>query len=98
MSSIEEGIEQFKNILLKNELDATSGLGKDLFLFASTLLPIINVDVLIADEINRLLMSWRDDEHCGQGWHILGGGIRLKETLIKIIHECSIEELGVDVD
>lgn len=69
-------------------------LGKELFEAITTLTPIVNVDLLIKDESGRILLSWRDDEGCGKGWHVPGGIVRLKETLfdrVKKVIEIEIE-------
>lgn len=51
------------------------------FLYISSRTPLINVDMLILDEYGDVLLSWRDDEYCGTGWHIPGGIIRHGETM-----------------
>ena len=43
------------------------------------------------------MLSWRDDEQCGAGWHLPGGCVRLKETLEQRLHVCAKSELGTDV-
>ena len=43
------------------------------FLEISKKTPLINVDLLIENEDGDVLLSWRDDEYCGTGWHIPGG-------------------------
>lgn len=45
----------------------------------------------------QLLLKWRDDEFYGQGWHILGGCLRMKETMDKRIQETAIDEIGTEV-
>ena len=74
------------------------GLPEDLFLFATRITPIINVDLLIKDESGRTLLSWRDDEFAGQGWHIPGGVVRYKETLEERVIKVSRSEIGIDVE
>ena len=59
--------------------DSTKGLPEEVFLFATTITPMINVDLLVKNSRGQVLMSWRDDM-CGTGWHIPGGIIRFKET------------------
>jgi colanic acid biosynthesis protein WcaH len=41
---------------------------------------MVNVDLFISDDQGRVLLTWRDDEIFGAGWHIPGGMIRYKET------------------
>ncbi len=72
------------------------GIPKDIFLFMSRHIPMMNVDLIIKDETNRTLLSWRDDE-CGTGWHVPGGMIRLNEKIIERIHRTSMEEIGTVV-
>ena len=63
----------------------------------SSMTPIVNVDLFITDEKGRLLLSWRDDRYCGQGWHIPGGCLRFKEKLEDRIKQTAIKELGTEV-
>lgn len=76
---------------------ARSGLPEDVFRFVSRLTPLINVDLLIQDDRNRTLLTWRDDEFFGAGWHVPGGIIRYKETAADRIRACAHEELGAEV-
>ena len=52
--------------------EAGRDMPEDLFLSVSRLTPIINVDLLIKDNQNRTLLTWRDDEFYRAGWHIRG--------------------------
>jgi colanic acid biosynthesis protein WcaH len=78
--------------------DPSNGLPEELFYYISKTTPLINVDLLIKDEKNRTLLSWRDDPYCGKGWHIPGGIIRVKEkfeTRIKIVAK---NEIGIPLE
>jgi len=86
-------IEQIKN----NEYKTEKGLAHDTFLFASTITPLINVDLFVTDDKGRILLAWRDDEHCGTGWHIPGSIIRHGESICDRLHLCATEELGVEM-
>ena len=77
--------------------DPRRGLPEDLFLFVSRISPLINVDLLIQDERSRTLLTWRDDELFGAGWHVPGGIIRYKESAADRIRACAHEELGADI-
>jgi ADP-ribose pyrophosphatase YjhB (NUDIX family) len=77
--------------------DPIEGLPEELFLFVSRITPLINVDLLIQDEAGRTLLTWRDDEYFGKGWHIPGGIIRYKETAAERIQACARQELGAEV-
>ena len=59
------------------------GLPEEIFLFATRITPMINVDLLIKDYNGNTLLTWRDDGYHKPGWHIPGGIIRLKEKLAK---------------
>lgn len=85
--------------LLKNEkLDPRNGLPSELFLLASSITPIPNIDLMIFDEKNRILLSWRDDEFYGEGWHMVGSCIRMHETMEDSIWKCAMRELeSVDI-
>ena len=77
--------------------DPRQGLPEDVFLFLSRITPLVNVDLLIQDEAGRTLLTWRDDEFFGQGWHIPGGVIRYKQTAAECIADCARRELGAEV-
>ena len=85
-----------------NQLEAyidnpTTGLTEDVFFFVSRITPIINVDLLIKNEQNRTLLTWRDDGYYPPGWHIPGGIIRYKETISDRINAVAASELGTDI-
>ncbi len=80
-----------------NQIDAREGLPEEIFLAVSTLVPIVNVDLLISDEKGRILLSWRDDNCFGKGWHIPGGCIRFMETMEERIQKTAMQELGTNV-
>ena len=77
--------------------DPRRGLPEEVFLFASRITPLINVDLLIRDELGRTLLTWRDDEFFGAGWHVPGGIIRYKEMMADRIQACAREELGAEI-
>ena len=52
--------------------DPTKGLPEEVFIFLTQNTPMVNVDLVIRDDKGRILLSWRDDEFCGSGWHIPG--------------------------
>ena len=70
---------------------------EDLFLLVSRLTPIVNVDLLIKDARGRTLLTWRDDEFYGAGWHIPGGIIRFRETAAGRVRAVAAGELGAEV-
>jgi len=74
--------------------DPSEGLPEDLFLFFSRITPLINVDLLIKNEHNQILLTWRDDAYYPPGWHIPGGIVRYKETISDRIHAVAASELG----
>lgn len=77
--------------------DAHKGLPEEVFLFISRITPLINVDLLIKDERNRTLLSWRDDGYFPPAWHVPGGIIRFKETAADRIRAVAKSELGAKV-
>jgi colanic acid biosynthesis protein WcaH len=78
-------------------VDPTVGLPEEIFLFASRITPLVNVDLLVRDSAGRTLLSWRDDTFSGQGWHVPGGIIRFKETIEMRIQKVAQQELGTEV-
>ena len=73
-------------------------LPEELFLFVSTLTPLVNVDLLIQDEKKGTLLTWRDDKFYGAGWHVPGGIIRYKEHAHERVRKVAETELGCSVD
>ncbi len=82
---------------LDNQITNSSlGLPEEVFLFVSRLTPLVNVDLLIKDEKQRTLLSWRNDS-TGIGWHIPGGIIRYKENIKTRIQKVIETEIGLPV-
>jgi colanic acid biosynthesis protein WcaH len=77
--------------------DSKSGLPDDIFYLVSRLTPMINVDLLIVNERNEKLLTWREDQFYGPGWHIPGGIIRFKEFAETRISKVAELELGATV-
>lgn len=71
-----------------------SELQENEFLYISSKTPLINVDMLVLDENGEVLLSWRDDEYCGRGWHIPGGIIRHGEAMKERLVLTAERELG----
>ena len=93
MTNIYELLSDIK----ENIADPTKGLPEEIFLFATEITTMVNVDLLIKDDKGRILLSWRDDEFYGKGWHVPGGIIRLKETFEDRIQKTAESEIGVPV-
>jgi ADP-ribose pyrophosphatase YjhB (NUDIX family) len=96
-TSMERQREEALAVLESWALDPGAGLPHDLFLFISRLVPMVNVDLLISDDQGRVLLTWRDDEIFGAGWHVPGGMIRYKETAEERIRATALEEVGAEV-
>jgi colanic acid biosynthesis protein WcaH len=54
--------------------------------------------LLIQDQQNRTLLTWRDDDFYGSGWHVPGGIIRYKEHAADRIRKVAREEIGSAVE
>lgn len=74
--------------------DPFKGLPEDVFLFISRITPLVNVDLLIKNEKEQTLLTWREDGFFEPGWHVPGGIIRYKEPINKRIGETAKTELG----
>ena len=94
---LRDAILGLKDSMKDNGIRPSRGLGEELFLFSSTLAPVINVDLFITDQNKRVLLSWREDSFHRPGWHVPGTCIRFKETFAQSIRRCAREELGVEV-
>lgn len=93
---VTKAIENLQKAMEEEGVDSTRGLPEGLFLFATTLMPCPNIDLFISNG-SKLLLTWRDDEFYGKGWHIPGGCLRLRETLEKRIQETAKKEISVEV-
>jgi len=91
--NIHEAIE----FLNKRISDSSKGLPEELFLFISRMTPMVNADLLIKDENGRTLLSWRDDQFAGTGWHLPGGIVRFKEKLENRVRKVAEKEIGTMV-
>lgn len=80
-------------------IDASKGIGQDLFLQISQLTPMINVDLVVKSKnMKKTLLAWRDDQYYGPGWHIPGSVVRFKEKMLTTIKRISDKELKSDID
>ena len=95
---VSRAIEELKRAMESENVDPTQGLPEDLFIFTTTLVPIVNIDLFVTNEKHQLLLSWRDDIWHAKGWHIPGGCVRLKEPLETRIMKTAEQELGVPID
>jgi ADP-ribose pyrophosphatase YjhB (NUDIX family) len=75
-----------------------AGLPEELFLFVSSITPLVNVDLLIQDDAGQTLLTWREDDFYGPGWHVPGGVIRFQETAAERIQAVARQELEVEVE
>ena len=76
-------------------LDGTAGIGKILFESISRLTPAVSVELIIKSRDQQSsLLTWRDDELYGPGWHVPGGVVRFKETLTSRVEEVLKHEIG----
>lgn len=78
-------------------VSVATGLPEELFLYVSSITPLVNVDLLIKDDQGRILLTWRNDSYYEPGWHVPGGIIRFKETFIDRIHAVAKIEMGATV-
>jgi len=73
------------------------GLEERIFLFISKLTPMVNVDLLIKNEKNQTLLTYRDDGFY-KGWHIPGGIVRFKETFEERLVKVAKLELNCEIE
>ena len=97
MSKVSEAIRNLQRAMDEESINPVNGLPLDLFEFSTTLLPFVNVDLLIQNSQGQILLSWRDDNHYGTGWQIPGGIIRMMETIDERIQKTAIDEIGSTV-
>jgi ADP-ribose pyrophosphatase YjhB (NUDIX family) len=91
-------LEDLVRLVEGHVADASQGLPEELFLLVTRLTPVVNVDLLIKDDRNRTLLTWRDDGYeYSPGWHVPGGIIRYKERSADRIQAVAAKELGASV-
>lgn len=78
--------------------DSRAGLPQRLFYLTTRLTPMINVDLLVGNEKNQKLLTWRDDPFYDPGWHFSGRIVRFKESIRDRIFQVARSELGVRVE
>ena len=96
--NVNNAIKVLKKAMEIDGVDPVKGLPEELFIFSTTLVPIVNIDLFVTNDKHQLLLSWRDDEYHGKGWHIPGGCVRLKERLEDRVVKTAQKELGVPID
>lgn len=95
---VSEEILRLQAVMKEEGVDPTKGLPEELFIFATTLVPIVNIDLFVTNEKRQLLLAWRDDIYNGKGWHIPGGCVRLREHLETRVIKTAEKELGVPIE
>lgn len=90
-------LQQHFDAILRVVGNARLGLPKPVFLFVSQLVPMVNVDLLIKNAQGQTLLTWREDEFYGPGWHVPGGIVRFKELAEVRIQKVAESELHAKV-
>ena len=76
-------------------MEGRAGIGKNVFGSISSLTPAVSVELIIKSrDQQRNLLTWRDDELYGPGWHVPGGVVRFKETLSSRVDKVLKEEIA----
>lgn len=97
MGEIDDAVMRLEKALAEEGVDPQQGLPESVFIMASSLVPIVNIDLFIVDGKDRVLLSWRDDLYHAKGWHIPGGCLRIQETLTQRIKQTALAEIGTEV-
>lgn len=82
--------------ILENIDSPEQGLPEELFTFATKITPMINVDLLVRNSEGEILLSWRKTD-LSEGWHVIGGIIRLNEKIEERIQKTALNEIGSEV-
>lgn len=90
-------IKKTINLLESFIKNPSRGLPEDIFLFVTRITPMVNVDLLIKNELNQTLLTWRKDGLFPASWHIPGGIIRHKEKIADRIKVVAKKELRAEV-
>ena len=91
------GLENLISRLESRVRQPEDGLPEPMFLLISRLTPLLSVDLLIRNNNGRTLLTWRDDDSYGPGWHVPGGIVRYRESLADRVHEVARLELRARV-
>lgn len=94
---IKETVLKLKSQMMEAGIDPHNGLPESVFLFASSITPIVNIDLFICNKDREVLLSWRDDRFFGSGWHIPGGCIRIGEKLSDRVKKTALNEVHTEV-
>jgi len=70
-------------------------LPQHLFNYVSSITPLVNVELVITGPSKFVLLSWRDDGLYGPGWHLPGGILRYKESLLDRIRLVAYSECNI---
>jgi colanic acid biosynthesis protein WcaH len=97
MTDSDVSLGKLRDQIRSRSLVPEQGLPEELFLFVSQVTPLVNVDLLIRDPQRGVLLTWREDEYHGAGWHVPGGIVRYRESFSERIHAVARTELGTDV-
>ncbi len=97
ISKIDLLVSELEAEMKTSGVDPRIGLPESLFLFVSSVTPLINVDLLVRVKDKGLLFAWRDEKYNGRGWHIPGGIVRLHERIEDRVHKTALNEIGCDV-
>lgn len=89
-------VKEASNYLLQEIEEPHNGLPQEVFDLAASIVPMVNVDLLVQNKDGEVLLAWRDDGK-NIGWHIPGGIIRFKETFEERIQKTAKNELGAEV-
>ncbi len=90
MNNLDELLREIR----RHVKDPEKGLPEEIFLFATEITPMVNVDLLIRNQQGKILLAWRDDKFYGKGWHVPGGILRLKENFEERIQKTALSEIG----
>ena len=92
-----DAVEKLRKAMEEEGVDPTMGLPEELFILSTAIVPTVNVDLFITNKKHQLLLSWRNDQYAGKGWHIPGGCVRLRETMASRIKKTAWAELGSEI-
>lgn len=94
----DSNIQQAIETLRRATPNPSAGLLEEVFQFVSEITPLVNVDLLIKNELGQSLLSYRNDEHCGVGWHLPGGVVRVKEKFELRLKQVALREIGTELE
>ena len=92
----EKELEQLVGLLGKID-NPQNGLPLPVFESLCRLVPFVACELIIMNDKNQILLTWREDEFW-KGWHFPGGLMRYRESVDERVRKTALDEVGVGIE